>query len=191
MLLSQPPSRQAFYHRKSPPPLGVGPRAPDETVTLQRCLSPPHAADHVADRCSPLIVAIGRSLGSRECSLAELRFRVGRKKILDGTLGGEWWLESLSAPRAAGAGVQSAAIQGAGEKAALAGTHNESLPHFAVVVACHCHPAQMVGPAERSALGAQELYLVRTSPRFELKVQGREICGEGEILGTHVSSHLQ
>lgn len=130
MLLSQPPSRQAFYHRKSPPPLGVGPRAPDETVTLQQCLSPPHAADHVADRCSPLIVAIGRSLGSRECSLAELRFRVGRKKILDGTLGGEWWLESLSAPRAAGAGVQSAAIQGAGEKAALAGTHSESLPHF-------------------------------------------------------------
>lgn len=64
-------------------------------------------------------------------------------------------------------------------------------PTFAVVVACHCHPAQMVGPAGGSALGAQELYLVRTSPRFELKVQGREICGEGEILGTHVSSHLQ
>lgn len=54
----------------------------------------------------------------------------------------------------------------------------------------------MVGWVGVSVLGTQELYPVRTSPTFELKVQGQEICGEGRAgehpsVPCHLSSHLQ
>lgn len=73
---------RTFYHRKSPPFLGLGPLAPDETVTtvpfpdpgLQPCHSP-HAADHVAECCSPqvwlLVPVPGVIIGCIRYSCAE------------------------------------------------------------------------------------------------------------------------
>lgn len=57
-----------------------------------------------------------------------------------------------------------------------------SLTHFRRG-SCHCHSVQMVGRVGGAAFGIQELYWVRTSSSFELKVQSQEISGEGRAGG--------